>query len=193
MKINRHKMKHMSSVAGYMYYRAKDYGVEPEMAYMLGLMHDIGYLCGRRGHEQKGAELLDMFGSDRTYIACVNFHGVNPYKLTDDNLSSAGYKDNPAADVESLRHCGQRPYEELAEDIKSNRYLTLLYEADMRVDADGKIVGFKARYNDINRRYDDEDIAETCRDTIAYVFEWCERNGIPAPPRMDKVRKDMEL
>lgn len=49
----------MHSVAEYMYRNAKKYDLNPEEMYILGLIHDIGYLKDRLDHEVHGARLLE--------------------------------------------------------------------------------------------------------------------------------------
>jgi putative nucleotidyltransferase with HDIG domain len=50
-------MAHMIGVAEYMRENASKYDLDPDMAYTVGLLHDIGYLEGRRGHEQVSAKI----------------------------------------------------------------------------------------------------------------------------------------
>jgi putative nucleotidyltransferase with HDIG domain len=56
--ISQAKMSHSIGVAEYMRERADEYGLDGNIAYITGLLHDIGYLEGRLGHEQIGGEIL---------------------------------------------------------------------------------------------------------------------------------------
>ena len=59
MQISQERIAHMHGVAEWMYTHAEEYGCEnKDEMYLLGLIHDIGYLYGsKEDHEQKGAEL----------------------------------------------------------------------------------------------------------------------------------------
>ena len=46
--INAYKTAHMIGVAEYMRERAKDYGLNPDIMYAVGLLHDIGYITAER-------------------------------------------------------------------------------------------------------------------------------------------------
>jgi hypothetical protein len=48
--INRYKAAHMNGVAVHMAENAKRYGVSQKEAYVVGLLHDVGYISGRAGH-----------------------------------------------------------------------------------------------------------------------------------------------
>ena len=66
----------MYGVAEWMYEHAEEYGCSnKEEMYLLGLVHDIGYVYGKSDHEQKGAELL---GLDSYYGKFVQAHGMTP-------------------------------------------------------------------------------------------------------------------
>jgi len=182
--INSHKMAHMVGVAEYMRCRAEDYGLDKDIAYMLGLMHDIGFLYGQPGHEEKGMELLNRFGAKSLLVHAVHYHGVNPYHCSKKNLKKCGYN------VDKLRQCGEVPYEEISKDFKNNPYLTLLYEADVRVDANGNACGFRKRLEDIkNRLGEDSAPAKSVKRITDYVFEYCRDKGIAEPPSMKEMEK----
>ena len=53
---------HMIGVARYMYEHAEDYGLPKDDMYLLGLLHDIGYLRGAENHEADGKKILHEFG-----------------------------------------------------------------------------------------------------------------------------------
>lgn len=66
----------MHGVAEYIYANAAKYGLDPSDMYLLGLLHDIGYLYGGKDHEQKGAELLQENGYPLDYSAAIKMHGM---------------------------------------------------------------------------------------------------------------------
>lgn len=49
--ISREKILHMWGVAEYMYQNASKYELKPDKMYVLGLLHDIGYIKGKQDHE----------------------------------------------------------------------------------------------------------------------------------------------
>ena len=70
------KIAHMTGVAKYMLARASAYGIDKDVAYTTGLLHDIGYLHGHDDHEENGYNILCECGMDpdsETAIA-VAFH-----------------------------------------------------------------------------------------------------------------------
>lgn len=87
--INKYKMAHMIGVAEYMRERAEDYGIDPNAAYAIGLLHDIGYLVGRNEHEKKGADILLSLGiteDSETYNA-IKYHGSDLYSIAPSEVS----------------------------------------------------------------------------------------------------------
>lgn len=60
--INRFKMAHNIGVAEYMRENAEKYGLPADEMYVMGLLHDIGYIKQHKGHEEYGAELLETMG-----------------------------------------------------------------------------------------------------------------------------------
>lgn len=153
--INRFKMAHMVGVAEYMRDRAKDYEINPNEAYVIGLLHDIGYLQGREDHERSGADLLEEMGFRHETATAIRFHGDNPYKTRID------FQDDEAF---------------------ISREFILLLEADMSVDARGFRVGFDKRLEDIEERYGKDNIAyATAKDNVAFVKEYQKKFGIGKP------------
>lgn len=65
----------MHGVAEYMYKHAEDYGLDPEEMYLLGLLHDIGYLEGKIKHAQHGADILQKIKFPHKYQIAVERHG----------------------------------------------------------------------------------------------------------------------
>ena len=75
-RISDNKLLHMRSVAELMYERALEWTNDEEYAqdmYLLGFLHDIGYLFGPDEHGASGAELLERNG----YVGAssVRYHG----------------------------------------------------------------------------------------------------------------------
>lgn len=156
--INKYKMAHMIGVAEYMRERAEDYGLDPDICYTVGLLHDIGYLCGRNGHEAKGREILESLGvTDENTLQAVQRHGMRP---------------------EYVRNI----YNENISPL-----LVLTYEADLSVDARGFRVGFDKRLEDIDTRYKGmscyEEAINTATETVEFVKQWQKENGVDRPPK----------
>lgn len=83
MLLSENKIKHCKGVAEYMYNNAEKYGLDKEEMYLLGLVHDIGYLFAREKHGMNGSELLKSMGYK--YYQEVKYHG----RWTDDYNSAA--------------------------------------------------------------------------------------------------------
>lgn len=141
--INKYKMAHCIGVAEFMRENAEKYGIEPDVAYTVGLLHDIGYLEGRRGHEATGADIIAAtFGenADKSVINAIAYHGTNPYKLRQEDITPLH---------------------------------VLLIDADMSVNARGFRVGHDGRLQDVARRYGTDGIEyETASATVRYVEEY---------------------
>ena len=71
--ITNNKLKHCKTVAEYMYIHADERLVDKEDMYTLGLLHDIGYLFGKEGHNKSGGKHLRSQGYK--YWCEVYFHG----------------------------------------------------------------------------------------------------------------------
>ena len=164
--INKCKMAHMIGVAEYMRNNAKKYGLHPEQMYVLGLMHDIGYLYGRKGHEETGTELLQDMGLNDDILFAIEQHG------------------KAISDIESEYSIN------LYSDCKK---LFLLLEADMSIDFMGHYVGFDGRLRDIEERYGREHPAyETASNNILYIKSKMQKNNIRIiSPDEAKREKDM--
>lgn len=63
-RISDERIAHMHGVAEYMYRHASDdfYRLDKDQAYMVGLLHDIGYIEGKSHHESFGGILLMKMG-----------------------------------------------------------------------------------------------------------------------------------
>lgn len=124
MQISNNKIAHMHGVAEYMYKHAEEFGCEnKDEMYLLGLVHDIGYLYGAKNHEQNGANLL---GVDTYYGKFIFAHGLTPQEYMQQNSC-------------------------FPTEIPNE--LILLWTADMTVDFNGNEVGFIERLNDIGKRH----------------------------------------
>ncbi len=132
---------HMYGVAEWMYEHAEEYGcLNKEEMYLLGLLHDIGYIYGKDDHERKGARLL---GTETYYGRLIQAHGWTPQEYMDRNSCFASEIPNE---------------------------MILLWTADMMVDLTGTPVGFEARLKDIGDRYGiDSDAYRMCFETISWL------------------------
>lgn len=83
MVLTDQRLSHMHGVAEYMYKHAQDYGLDPDEMYVLGLLHDIGYIRNPEDPAEAGAEILGESGYRNAYtILCQN------KKLTDDDADN---------------------------------------------------------------------------------------------------------
>lgn len=85
--ISAKKIAHMVGVAAYMRDRADDYGVDGNVAYTAGLLHDIGYLEGRLGHEEIGAEILEACGMHGEIVFSVANHATELKTIPENQVS----------------------------------------------------------------------------------------------------------
>ena len=142
MLITNERMAHMHGVAEWMYEHAEEYDCEnKDEMYLLGLIHDIGYIYGNKEeHEQKGAELL---GLNTYYGKFVQAHGLTPQEYMDCNGCF---------------------------DSEIPNEMILLWTADMMVDSKGNVVGFKARLDDIEQRYGiDSESYRICKEIMLWL------------------------
>lgn len=176
--INQYKMAHMIGVAEYMRERALDYNkadgvyIDPNEAYTVGLLHDIGYLIGRPDHEKTGAELLAGMGLRDDLFYAIKFHGTNPYTIEE----TYGKENNGEPTISPMQ--------------------VLLYEADMSINIQGYRVGFDKRLEDIRSRLQDTPYGEAAIDSstsiVQYVKEWQAEHGIDKPSRSFWTHKKQE-
>lgn len=103
--INQYKMAHMIGVAEYMRYHADtfnpmlDKGDQKQITefrdkmYLIGLVHDIGYLKGRVGHEEYGAELIkSTFGDDMGIASqIIAEHGKDMFRVNPSLLKAPAF------------------------------------------------------------------------------------------------------
>lgn len=124
--ISKNRILHMHGVAEYMYRHACEYGLDPERMYILGLLHDIGYIHTKYDHEKNGANMLKRVG----YIDAdlVENHGNNPADYINDFIPSARI---------------------------IPKELVLLWEADMLIDSKkcpGEEITFGERLENVARK-----------------------------------------
>ena len=151
--INRYKMAHMIGVAEYMRERAVDYQLDPDKMYVVGLLHDIGYLQGRQEHEAYGSFLLSSIITDENLLCAIANHGRN--------LKA----------IESV----------YGKEVITSEF-ALLMEADASVDARGFRVGFSGRLKDVANRYGKDHPAYlNMKDNIDYIKEYQKEHGIGKP------------
>lgn len=84
MKLKENKGRHMLGVAGFMHDHAEALGLDPHEMYLLGVLHDIGYIYGAKGHAEKGGKLL--FNQGYKLAKCVSWHDETPQRYMEMNL-----------------------------------------------------------------------------------------------------------
>ena len=152
-RISADRIKHMHGVAElmYKYYDAFDCKyLSREECYVLGLLHDIGYIDGKENHEHRGCEILERylsFGYGSVLVKCIDAHGCTPneyksiYGVADDEIMGE---------------------------------LILLWWADMLVESSGEkageVVGFQGRLNGLEERYGSDSLPyRICKETIDWL------------------------
>ncbi len=142
LRIEDSRVAHMHGVAEYMSDHAVNYGLDPDYMYLLGFVHDIGYIYGKNNHEALGGMLA---GLGTTIGECIYAHGMTPWDY---------------ADVHGIA----------TTEIPNE--LILLWEADMMVDQTGEVVGFDKRLEDIAKRLGTESEAfEKCAETVRWLLQ----------------------
>lgn len=146
-KYGDNKNRHMKSVAEVMYENAGALGINPEEAYVVGLLHDVGYIAVERdskeSHGQKGAEILERMGLKGDALDAVRYHGTNCYQL----IENGGLKN-------------------------VSPMLVLTQYADMSVNHKGEKVGFEGRLKDIGKRYGRDSVAYiNAKSTVNFLNE----------------------
>lgn len=151
--IDHNRTAHMIGVAEYMRERAIDYGLNGDTMYVVGLLHDVGYLDGTAKHEQSGESILTKLGVADDICRVIGSHGES----IDISLSNM-----------------QNSY--------SKRVMLLLHEADMSVDISGRRVGFEARLEDIAKRHGKTSNAYivSCNNVRKFESKWIEFGIKPA-------------
>lgn len=74
--IKQNKQKHMFGVAEFMAKHAAEFDCNEEEMYVLGLLHDIGYIYGQKDHARNGSNLMFELG----YKDCnlIAWHEMSP-------------------------------------------------------------------------------------------------------------------
>lgn len=144
------RIKHMHGVAEYMYQNADKYNLNKNEMYVLGLLHDVGYINGKPFHEEFGADLLNNIGIPLHKSDTVRWHGTTPQEYLDSHMTWDNY---------------------------IPPQLILLWEADMHIDQTGEDVGYDARLEDIGNRLGfDSEPYRICSETI----EWLKQQEVKA-------------
>ena len=116
-------------------------GMDPDKAYVLGLLHDIGRRFGDTymAHVIDGYRFLSSMGYDEAARICVT------HSFADRNVDSyIGRRDVSEEDFALIRH--------MAEESEYDDYDRLIQLCDSLAMADGTI-DLKARMDDIERRH----------------------------------------
>lgn len=133
--LNSIKVAHSVGVAEYMRENASKYYLNGDCMYIVGLLHDIGYMIQKKNHPILGAtmiaDLLSNNGDSKELEAEVLNHKF----------------------LFAIQNHGKDPYELLKEHRDLPAELLLLYEADMSVNKTGHRVGFVKRLEDVGSRY----------------------------------------
>lgn len=144
--ITEDKMAHCKAVAEHMKKVARIQGKDDltaDIYYVVGLLHDIGYLRGRKEHEINGAVILKAMGMKDEYVQAILNHGTNPYTL----------KANEQTDILTALQDADMSVDKYGRDAGFKKRLAdikLRYGADSEAyDTATKTVQFlKEKYND---------------------------------------------
>ena len=116
-------------------------GLDPEKAYVLGLLHDIGRKFGKRhlGHVSDGCSYMMQLGYDDAARVCLthSFHNGS----FDDFIGQA---DTTPAETAMIRRA--------LSSVQMDEYDRLIQLCDALAGADGP-VDMEARMDDVERRY----------------------------------------
>ncbi len=83
------KTKHSVAVGTYMSHNAKRYNLNPQEMYIVGLLHDIGYLYGREDHSKNGVALLSGLGfQNENVLNAIRYHDTRPNELSEEQRSN---------------------------------------------------------------------------------------------------------
>ena len=123
---------HCYGVGVYMMNRAERLGLDPIEMFVLGFLHDIGYVFTDYCHEQAGADILRKAGFRKELVNAVLYHGRSEVYLrtvAGEEFITAEYK--------------------------------LLTEADGHVSGTGQVVSSDRRLKDVLNRDHDRGVIET--------------------------------
>lgn len=142
LKISQQKISHMHGVAEYMYLNADKYRLNKEEMYILGLLHDIGYLNGKKHHPLYGGQILNNCGYSHSIY--IYWHGSTPDEYK--RAHSCSDKEIP-------------------------KQLVLLWEADLSIGITGENIGYEKRLEDIGNRYGlDSKAYRIAKETIDWLL-----------------------
>lgn len=137
------RIRHMHGVAEYMYRNAEKHQLRSDQMYVLGLLHDIGYMNGKIAHEAFGANLIKSLGFEMDYVIAILWHGSKP------------------SDFLALT-------KKTAKNVPNE--MILLWEADMHVNSKGEEVTYDDRLLDIRERYgEDSNEYKNCQEIIDFL------------------------
>ena len=143
--IDDNRISHMHGVAEYMYNNAYKHKIDKHKMYILGLLHDIGYIDKSKAHEYYGADIASQIGILKEYTDCIKYHSTTPIKYM------------------NIKNC-------LESEIP--KPLILLWEADMNVDITGKEVGYIHRLIDISNRHGlNSKQYKDCKETVKWLIK----------------------
>ena len=156
IEIEKSRILHMHGVAELMYKIFNKFScsnITKDEAYFLGLVHDIGYLYGKDGHEITGGHLLfgmSNFGVLNKMSDYVKYHELTPREYMEVNNCSASEIPNE---------------------------MILLWYANMCIESDGELageeVGFDKRLESIKENYgEDSDYYKSSKETIDWLREY---------------------
>ena len=116
-------------------------GMDPEKAYILGLLHDIGRKFGVRhlGHVSDGYSYMMSLGYDEVARVCLT-HSFNDQVMED----YIGKKDTTDAEYEQIQNA--------LHEISMDEYDRLIQLCDAIAGADG-VLDITERMADVRRRY----------------------------------------
>ncbi len=150
------KNKHNKAVAEIMYENAEALGVDKEVAYAVGLLHDIGYIVNKTKHGELGADIVKRLGVKGDSVDAIRYHGTDPFEM-----------------LNKKKHKYISPM------------LCLLWFADQSVDSSGNKVGFDKRLYDIKDRYGEKsnEYKTSCRIQVflqaVFAFDYTSSNSVP--------------
>ncbi len=160
--ISNERVAHMGGVARVMYNAwgmfDLHYNYSRDAAYMIGLIHDMGYMHGKEDHELNGSKIFEEF--DTGIADIIRLHGKTPeevLKLLEMHYDTNIYKYEPGDYI---------PAE-----------IVLLWFADMMVESSGDkaghIVGFEKRLEGIKSRYGENSHAyKVCSEQIQFLNDY---------------------
>lgn len=148
--IEKNRMLHSIGVVQYMYDNAETYGLNPDYMFLLGLLHDIGYIRGcKEGHELYGSILFDNF-----------VHTYSKENLIEFKTQISDF----------IKEHATLPSDYLETNKNIPRELFLLWKADMSVDGEGNLVSFDERLQKLAIKYGKDSSAyRKCEELIEWL------------------------